>query len=152
MHGLCPVFAIENERTSAMFAVISDGSRQYRVQEGDTLLVDYREGIEEGSALRFEQVLLANAGGPSSIGTPAISGALVEATVVDPEVKGIKLEIGKFRRRKNSRRHTGHRQKYTSVQITAITVPGLQVVEKTAEEKPAEQKPAKRKPAEKEPK
>ena len=63
--------------------------------------------------MRFEQVLLANAGGSSAIGTPAISGALVEATVVHPEVKGTKLEIGKFRRRKNSRRHTGHRQKYT---------------------------------------
>ena len=115
------VFATENERSSAMFVVISDGSRQYRVQEGDTVLVDYREGVEEGNALKFEQVLLANAGGPSSIGTPAISGALVEGKVVNPEVKGIKLEIGKFRRRKNSRRHTGHRQKYTSVQITAIT-------------------------------
>jgi large subunit ribosomal protein L21 len=145
------VFATENERSSAMFVVISDGSRQYRVQEGDTLFVDYREGAEEGTPLRFEQVLLANAGGASSIGTPVISGALVEATVVDPEVKGIKLEIGKFRRRKNSRRHTGHRQKYTSVKITSITVPGLQVVEKTAEQKAAEQKPVekKEKPAKK---
>ncbi|HUE14589.1 MAG TPA: 50S ribosomal protein L21 [Planctomycetaceae bacterium] len=132
-----------------MFAVISDGSRQYRVQEGDTVIVDYREGAEPGHAIRFEQVLLANAGGPSSIGTPAISGALVEATVVNPEVKGIKLEIGKFRRRKNSRRHTGHRQKYTSVQITSITIPGLKVVEQATEEKPVEKKPEKK--AEKKP-
>jgi large subunit ribosomal protein L21 len=132
-----------------MFAVISDGSRQYRVQEGDTLLVDYREGAEKGHALRFEQVLLANAGGPSAIGLPGISGALVEATVVDPEVKGKKLEIGKFRRRKNSRRHTGHRQKYTSVQITGITVPGLKVVEKPAE-KEEKAEAAKKQPAKKE--
>jgi large subunit ribosomal protein L21 len=123
-----------------MFAVISDGSRQYRVEEGATLIVDYREGAEKGHAVRFEQVLLANGGGASSIGLPAISGAMVEATVVEPEVKGIKLEIGKFRRRKNSRRHTGHRQKYTSVKITAITVPGLEVVEKPAEEKKTEKK------------
>jgi len=122
-----------------MFAVITDGSRQFRVQEGDTLLVDYREGIEEGSSVRFEPVLLANAGGPSAIGTPGISGALVEGTVVHPEVKGPKLEIGKFRRRKNSRRHTGHRQKYTAVQITAIKVPGLKVVEKPAEKPAAEE-------------
>ena len=71
-------------------------------------------------------------------------------TVVNPEVKGKKLEIGKFRRRKNSRRHTGHRQKYTSVQITAITVPGLEIVEKPAEEKKAEKKtPAKKTPEKK---
>jgi large subunit ribosomal protein L21 len=113
-----------------MFAVITDGNRQYRVQEGDTLLVDYRDGIEEGSPVRFEQVLLANAGGPSSIGKPSISGALVEAKVVHPEVKGPKLEVGKFRRRKNSRRHTGHRQRYTAVEITSITVPGLEIAEK----------------------
>jgi large subunit ribosomal protein L21 len=128
-----------------MFAIISDGSRQYRVQQGDTVLVDYREGAEKGHAIRFEQVLLANGGGSSAIGKPGISGALVEATVVNPEVKGIKLEIGKFRRRKNSRRHTGHRQKYTSVQITGITVPGLEVVEKPAEEKTGEKKPAAKK-------
>jgi large subunit ribosomal protein L21 len=116
----------------AMFAVISDGNRQYRVQEGDTILVDYREGAEIGGSVRFEQVLLANAGASSAIGKPAISAALVESTVVRPEVKGPKLEIGKFRRRKNSRRHTGHRQKYTAVKITAINVPGLEVAEKSA--------------------
>jgi large subunit ribosomal protein L21 len=126
----CVDWESENERLFAMFAVISDGNRQYRVQEGDTLLVDYREGIEEGSSVRFEQVLLANAGGSSAIGKPAISGALVEAKVVHPEVKGPKLEIGKFRRRKNSRRHTGHRQRYTAVRVTAITVPGLDIAEK----------------------
>jgi len=48
---------------------------------------------------------------------------------VNPEVKGEKLEIQKFRRRKNSRRHTGHRQKYTTVRIKSITVPGLEIVE-----------------------
>jgi large subunit ribosomal protein L21 len=129
------IFRQQRERPSVMFAVISDGNRQYRVQEGDTLLVDYRDGVEEGNPLRFEQVLLANAGGSSAIGKPAISGAIVEATVLNPEVKGPKLEIGKFRRRKNSRRHTGHRQHYTAVKITAITVPGLEVAEKGAEEK-----------------
>ena len=84
--------------------------------------------------------MLANAGGPSSIGTPALSGALVEATIVRPEVKGPKLEIGKFRRRKNFRRHTGHRQKYTAVQIGSISVPGLKVVDKLAEDPAAKSK------------
>jgi large subunit ribosomal protein L21 len=129
-----------------MFAVIADSGRQFRVQEGDTLLVDYREGLEAGEPLRFEQILLANAGGKSAIGSPAISGALVEAQVVDAEVKGPKLEIGKLRRRKNSRRHTGHRQKYTAVRITSIKIPGLEVVDKPAGEQsePAEKAKATR--------
>jgi large subunit ribosomal protein L21 len=113
-----------------MFAVIADSGRQFRIQEGDTFLIDYRDGVEAGAAIQFEKVLLANGGGPSQIGSPSISGAVVEATVVRPKVNGPKLEIGKFRRRKNSRRHTGHRQRYTSVRVTAIKVPGLKKVDK----------------------
>ena len=89
-----------------MFVVIEDGSRQYTIQEGDTLTIDYR----------------------------ATAKAAVEAEVVNPEFKGEKLEIQKFRRRKNSRRHTGHRQKYTTVLIKSINVPGLEIVESAAAE------------------
>jgi large subunit ribosomal protein L21 len=126
-----------------MFAIISDGSRQLRVSEGDTVAVDYRADLKKGDAIRFDRVLLANGGGPSSIGQPAISGAIVEAEVLVPELKGDKLEIQKFRRRKNSRRHTGHRQRYTSVRIKSISVPGLQRAEKPAPQEPA--KPSKAK-------
>jgi large subunit ribosomal protein L21 len=112
-----------------MFAVIEDGSRQHRVQEGDLLSVDYRSDTEVGATLTFDQILLANGGGASVIGTPVIEGASVEAEVVIDEDKGPKLEIQKFRRRKNSRRHTGHRQKYTRVRITSINVPNLEIVE-----------------------
>lgn len=118
-----------------MFAVIEDGSRQHRVSEGDLLSVDYRSDAEVGAALSFDRVLLANAGGASIIGKPVIDGAEVTAEVVLDEEKGPKLEIQKIRRRKNSRRHTGHRQKYTRVKITGITVPDLEVV---AESAPAE--------------
>jgi large subunit ribosomal protein L21 len=118
-----------------MFAVIEDGSRQHRVSEGDLLSVDYRSDAEVGAALSFDRVLLANAGGASVIGKPVIEGAEVTAEVVNDEEKGPKLEIQKIRRRKNSRRHTGHRQKYTRVKITGITVPNLEVV---AKEAPAE--------------
>lgn len=111
-----------------MFAVIEDGSRQHRVSEGDLLSVDYRSDAEIGAALSFDRVLLANAGGASVIGKPVIDGAEVTAEVVNDEEKGPKLEIQKIRRRKNSRRHTGHRQKYTRVRITGISVPNLEVV------------------------
>ena len=112
-----------------MFAVIADGNRQHRVQTGDVLKVDYRAGLEKGGKIAFDRVLLANGGGRSSIGAPAIENATVEAEVLTPEFKGKKLEIQYFRRRKNSRQHTGHRQKYTVVRVTGINVPGLEVVE-----------------------
>lgn len=124
-----------------MFAVIEDGSRQHRVHEGDLLSVDYRSDAEEGAALTFDRVLLANGGGTSIIGTPVIEGASVEGEVVLGEEKGPKLEIQKIRRRKNSRRHTGHRQKYTRIKITSITVPNLEIVESSEPAKAADAAP-----------
>ena len=124
-----------------MFAVIVDGSRQYRVSPGEQLTIDYRSGSEAGETIAFDRVLLANGGGASSIGTPVIEGARVEAEVLEVEVKGPKLEIQKIRRRKNSRRHTGHRQKYTAIQITGIDVPGLEVVEGLDEPVPSKPVP-----------
>ncbi|TWT57857.1 50S ribosomal protein L21 [Thalassoglobus neptunius] len=120
-----------------MFAIIEDSGHQLRVEEGQTLVVDLRKEAELGQTITFDRVLLANGGADSIIGAPAIEGATVEAEVVEDLVKGPKLEVQKFRRRKNSRRHTGHRQKYTGVKITAINVPNLVVKEKT-EEAPAE--------------
>lgn len=116
-----------------MFAIIEDGSRQYRVSPGDTVTVDYRDSVSDGDSLSFERVLLANGGGASVLGKPTIRGAQVSAEVVNAEFKGPKLEIQKLRRRKNSRRHTGHRQRHTVVRITDVTVPGLEVAEAAAE-------------------
>ena len=121
-----------------MFAVIEDGNRQHRIQEGDVLSVDYRDGAEIGSSLAFERVLIANGGGPSIIGSPMIDGASVEAEVIIEVDKGPKLEVQKIRRRKNSRRHTGHRQKYTRVKITSISVPNLEIAEEAAAPKEEE--------------
>ena len=112
-----------------MFAVIADGGRQYRVQTGDVVSVDYRAECKDGDSISFNQVLLANGGGASSIGLPLIDGASVTGEVMLSEEKGDKLVIQKMRRRKNYRRKTGHRQKYTRIRITAIDVPGLAVVE-----------------------
>lgn len=108
-----------------MFAVFEDGSHQYRVKSGDTLRVDFRESAKTGDALRFERVLAAGTETDSKIGRPLIGGAVVQAEVVDGIVHGRKLEVGKFKRRKNYYRHNGHKQKYTSIRITGIEVPGL---------------------------
>lgn len=117
-----------------MFAIIEDGSHQYRVAPGETLVVDYRDSVSIGDSLQFEKVLLANGGGSSTIGKPLIDGASVSAEVIDAELKGEKLEIQRFRRRQDSKRHTGHRQKHTVVKITEISVPNLEVVEAAAAE------------------
>lgn len=108
-----------------MFAVFEDGSHQYRVKSGDTLRVDFRESAKSGDSLRFERVLVAGTETGSQIGRPLIGGAVVQAEVLDAEVYGRKLEVGKFKRRKNYIRHNGHKQKYTSIRITGIDVPGL---------------------------
>jgi large subunit ribosomal protein L21 len=117
-----------------MFAIIADGGRQYKVSPGDRLSVDLMEELAPGAEVTFDNVLLANGGGASQVGKPTLDGAKVAAKVVMPLQKGPKLEVTVFRRRKNSRKHTGHRQKYTLVEITGIDVPGLEIVEKKDEQ------------------
>ena len=112
-----------------VFAIFEDGSRQYRVSVGDVLVVDYRKDANNGDVLTFDNVLLANGGADSLIGAPAIAGAAVTAEVVNNLYKGPKLEIQKLRRRKSSKRHTGHRQKHTQIKVTAVNVPSLAVAE-----------------------
>ena len=107
-----------------MFAVFCDGGRQYKVRNGDRLVIDYRETLNPGDKLQFSEVLLAGSSSTSKIGAPAIEGAVVEAQVLGHR-KADKLEIQKFKRRKKIRRHTGHRQKYTAIQIVSLSVPGV---------------------------
>lgn len=101
-----------------MYAVIKTGGKQYRVEEGDTLRVEKIEA-GTGDTLEFDQVLLVADGDNVRIGQPLVEGAKVSAEVVD-QLRGDKVRIIKFRRRKNSRRQQGHRQWYTSVRITGI--------------------------------
>lgn len=108
-----------------MFAIFEDGSRQYRVKAGDKLRIDLRESVKAGDSLTFDRVLAAGNDTSGKIGRPLLSGASVQAQVLNGEVRGPKLEIGKFRRRKGYIRHNGHTQKYTAVRITAINVPGM---------------------------
>lgn len=102
-----------------MYAIFVDGGRQYRVEPGQTLDIDFREGSETGDSLNFENVLAIGGDEGLRLGSPSISGASVAAKVLGME-KGEKLFIQKFRRRKNSKRRTGHRQKYTRIEISAI--------------------------------
>lgn len=120
-----------------MYAVFEDGSRQYRVSEGDVVKVDYREA-EIGARLEFTRVLLYQAADDTQIGQPVIEGARILAEVV--EHPSTKLYIQHFRRRKNYRRLKGHRQTYTSVQIRNILLPGQEPPAETSS-RPAAQAP-----------
>src|SRR5208283_4971124 len=93
----------------AMFAVFVDGSRQYRVSEGDVVRLDYR-AVEEGGQVEFDRVLLYQSANDVQIGQPTLAGAKVLGEVVEHPT--IKLYIQKFRKRKNYRRLRGHRQPY----------------------------------------
>src|SRR5882762_1173624 len=104
-----------------MYAVFEDGSRQYRVSEGDVVKLDYREA-EIGARLEFNRVLLYAGGSETLIGQPIVEGARILGEVVDHP--STKLYIQHFRRRKNYRRLKGHRQPYTEVQIRSILLPG----------------------------
>lgn len=100
-----------------MYAVIKTGGKQYRVKSGDKIFIEKLVG-NVGDAVSFDQVLLL--GGESvKLGKPVVAGAKVEGKILE-HGRGEKVIIFKFRRRKNYRRKTGHRQPFTAVQITDI--------------------------------
>ncbi|MHC4492747.1 MAG: 50S ribosomal protein L21, partial [Planctomycetota bacterium] len=91
---------------------------QYTVREGDVVRLDLRDATEKESIV-FDRVLMVRDDNETKVGTPTLAGAKVVATVVG-EVKGTKLVVRKFKRRKNYRRKQGHRQRYTQVRIDSI--------------------------------
>ena len=103
-----------------MYAIIENGSHQYRVSEGDLVTIDRREA-EHGDEVVFDKVLLLAGDGAPTIGAPLVAGARVVAKVVR-QFRDKKIIIQKFRRRKNMRRRRGHRQPYTTVQITSVAI------------------------------
>ncbi len=100
-----------------MYAVFKTGGKQYRVEKGDKLRVEKLPG-GVGDAITFDQVLLL-AGDAVKLGKPLVGGAKVEAKIVAHGL-GQKLVIFKFKRRKNYRRKSGHRQPFTALEITNI--------------------------------
>jgi large subunit ribosomal protein L21 len=102
-----------------MYAVIKTGGKQYRVAQGDRLRVEKLAG-NVGDTLTLGEVLLVGGGDGVKVGTPLVGGAKVEAKIVGQD-RAPKIIIFKFRRRKNYRRKTGHRQPFTALEITGIT-------------------------------
>jgi large subunit ribosomal protein L21 len=100
-----------------MYAVVEINGKQYRAEKGATLTVD-RFDAEQGKALSLDKVLLLS-GDTVKVGTPYVAGAAIKATVVE-EVKGEKVVVFKYKPKKDYRRKTGHRQRYTVLKVEDI--------------------------------
>ena len=100
-----------------MYAVIETGGKQHKVEEGQTLLIDLIS--DNKKKITFDNVLLYSDDKTVEIGQPYLSNVKVTAKIVE-EVKGTKISILRFRRRKHSMRKQGHRAKYTKIEIDKI--------------------------------
>jgi large subunit ribosomal protein L21 len=100
-----------------MYAIIKNGGKQYKVQEGDILLLD-KMNLEPKATVEIKEVLAVNAG-ELKVGAPYVDGAAVTAEVIN-EGRGDKVVIYKKRRRKDSKLKRGFRRDFTRVRITKI--------------------------------
>jgi large subunit ribosomal protein L21 len=101
----------------ATYAIFKAGGRQIKAAEGESIVID-RLNAQPGEEVRFDQVLMIH-GEAVKVGTPLVDGAAV-VTEVEDEVKGDKVTVFKFKRRKGYSRKRGHRQKYTRVKVMRI--------------------------------
>lgn len=102
-----------------MFAIIKAGGRQYRVAQGDEIVVEKLAG-DAKSKITFGDVLMVADGDKFTIGAPFVSGASVAGEIVETR-KGEKVTVFKKRRRNTYRRKKGHRQHETVVKITGLS-------------------------------
>ena len=101
-----------------MYAVIETGGKQYMVKEGDVIYVEKLD-VEAGSEYSFDTVKAVCAESGFVAGAPVVAGAVVTANVV-ANGKGKKIDVMKYKAKKNEKKKIGHRQPYTKLQITAI--------------------------------
>lgn len=114
-----------------MYAVVTSGGKQYRVEAGSELVVE-RLTDDAGSTITFDRVLLVGDGEDVTVGTPTVPGASVSGTVLG-EVLGPKLIVFKFKQKATYRRKNGHRQHLTRVRIDEISAGGRRGKAATAE-------------------
>ena len=100
------------------FAIIETGGKQYKVSASKILEIEKLDA-RVGDIIKFKNVLLLNDDKNTEIGSPSVSGATVEAKLLD-NVKDRTVLIFHKRRRKHSRKKNGHRQRHSKIQITKI--------------------------------
>ena len=101
-----------------MYAIIETAGHQHKVTSGDVLHID-REIVGDEKTITFDRVLLVGGEGKPKIGLPTVPGATVTADVIR-SMKGPKIDIFKYKRRKGYHKKQGHRQPQLEVKITAI--------------------------------
>lgn len=101
-----------------MYAIIQTGGKQYRVSEGDVIVIEKLEA-QVGETVAFDEVLTVVKDGAVKLGQPVVAGAKVTGTVVE-HGKGKKIRIFKYKSKSNYRKRQGHRQPFTKVTIEKI--------------------------------
>ena len=102
-----------------MFAVFESGGKQHRVTDGEVVRLEKLEA-EVGDLVVFDRIMLVARDGEVSVGAPFVAGSNVQVEVVK-HGRADKIQIIKFRRRKNRLKRQGHRQWFTDVRIRSIT-------------------------------
>jgi large subunit ribosomal protein L21 len=100
-----------------MYAIVKTGGKQYRVEKGQTLLVE-RLAVEEGGKLALEPILFRS--DDTVFDADGLKKVKVDAKVVE-HVRGPKLRVFKFKPKRGYKRRTGHRQDLTRIEITNIS-------------------------------
>ena len=101
-----------------MYALVEIKGKQYKVEQGSLIKVDLL-GEEAGNKVEFDTVLMLSGDKGPKIGQPYVKGAKVTATVGET-VKGTKVMVLKFKKRKGYHRTQGHRQKYSLIKVNEI--------------------------------
>ena len=109
------------------FAIIETGGKQYKVSTSKILEIEKLD-IKKGETIEFKNVLLLNDNEKTEIGNPSVEGATVVAKLLD-NVKDRTILVFHKRRRKNSRKKNGHRQRHSKIQITKILAKGGKVID-----------------------
>jgi large subunit ribosomal protein L21 len=112
-----PAWGGSNHLRSDVYAIIRAGGKQHKVAKGDVIEVERLKGSSD--SLEFVPLLIVDDKGKTRSARSELVDARVTATVVG-DTKGPKVEVHKYKNKIGYRRHTGHRQKYTSIQISDI--------------------------------
>jgi large subunit ribosomal protein L21 len=102
------------------FAVIKTGGKQYKVSKGSVISIEKIKGeFKKGDKVSFDKVLLVDDGKDTTIGTPYITGAKVDAEITEIG-RGRTILVMKYKQKSRYLRRNGHRQPYFQVKITSI--------------------------------